>query len=348
MQWPLIRNIPPRMNFIYVRFAGVLGTLSLILCLLSLVAAFTGGLRENPIQVYQQAEGSPLARLGTVLGHGFNLGIDFRGGTAATIQSPEPIDFAAMRALATEIGEGGGGVQGASCRPTDSPPYCAILSFESGDRGSHMVDLLRARLGEVAPGATVVNVDVVGSAVSEELFAGGLIALGLATLLMMVYIWFRFEWQFGLGAAIGLLHDVILTLGLFSVMRYEFSLTIIAALLTIIGYSLNDTIVVYDRIRENLRKYKKMPLSDLIDLSLNETLARTIMTGVTTVMALVALLYLGGDALSGFAIAMIVGILIGTYSSIYVCAPILLLWGVGRSREGGKRDAGKAQPAAGG
>ncbi len=344
MQWPLIRNIPPRMNFKYVRFATFLGALSLVLVVGSLLAAFTGGLRENPVQVYQEAEGSPLNRLGVVLSHGFNLGIDFRGGTAATIESPQPIDFAAVRALASEIGEGSGGVQGVSCRPTDSPPYCAILDFESGDRGSHMVDELRARLGEAAPGAHIISVDVVGSAVSEELFANGLIALGLATLLMMIYIWFRFEWQFGLGAAIGLLHDVILTLGLFSVMRYEFTLEIIAALLTIIGYSLNDTIVVYDRIRENLRKYKKMPLSDLIDLSLNETLARTIMTGVTTLMALFALLYLGGAALSGFAIAMIVGILIGTYSSIYVCAPILLLWGVGRSRDGGKQGAA-AKPA---
>ena len=345
MHWPLIKNIPTRMNLKYVRFALFLGILSVVLCVASLLAAFTGGLRENPIQVYQEAEGSPLNRIGVVMSHGFNLGIDFRGGTAVMVEAPDEIDLGALRALAGRLSEGSVEVQGTSCRPVDAPPYCAMLSFETGDQGSLVVDNLRQQLGGVITGARVINVDVVGSKVSEELFAGGLIALGLAMLLMMVYIWFRFEWQFGLGAAIGLFHDVILTLGLFSVMRFEFTLTIIAALLTIIGYSLNDTIVVYDRIRENLRKYKKMPLRDLIDLSLNETLARTIMTGVTTLAALVALLYLGGEALSGFAIAMIFGILIGTYSSIYVAAPILLLWGVGRSRGGQDKTAPTPQGA---
>ncbi|MBK8544170.1 MAG: protein translocase subunit SecF [Caulobacteraceae bacterium] len=147
---------------------------------------------------------------------------------------------------------------------------------------------------------------------------------------MLVYIWFRFEWYFGLGGVMALFHDVILTLGLFSFFRLEFTLTIIAALLTIIGYSMNDTVVVFDRLRENLRKYKKMPLGELVDLSLNETLSRTIITGCTALFALIGLFYFGGEALSGFAIAMIFGIIIGTYSSLYVAAPAILLWGAKR------------------
>lgn len=178
-----------------------------------------------------------------------------------------------------------------------------------------------------------------------ELFTGGLTALGLAIVLMLVYIWFRFEWQFGVGAILGLFHDVILTLGLFSVLRMEFTLTIIAALLTIIGYGINDTVVVFDRLRENLRKYKKMPLGELVDLTINETLSRTIMTGVTALMSLVVLYFLGGEALSGFAIAMIFGIIVGTYSSVYVAAPAILIWGVKRGREGDKR-AEAPQPVA--
>jgi SecD/SecF fusion protein len=162
-------------------------------------------------------------------------------------------------------------------------------------------------------------------------------------LLMLAYIWFRFEWQFGVGAMLGLIHDVILTLGVFSFFRFEFTLTIIAALLTIIGYGINDTVVVFDRIRENLRKYKKMPLGELVDLSLNETLSRTIITGCTAVFALIGLLFLGGEALSGFAIAMLFGIICGTYSSLYVAAPAILLWGVGRAREGGSEPRGAPQ-----
>lgn len=337
--WPLIRIIPKKTNFKFVSFAGFFAALSILATVVSLVSMFTGGLRENPIAVYRQAEGSPIARLGEVLGHGFNLGIDFRGGIAMLIEAPNPIDIGELRALGARVQEGGAEVQGATCRPTDSPPYCAILSLGVTDGGSEVVEAVRAGLPTVAEGARIANVDAVSGKVSEELFTGGLIALGLAILLMLIYIWFRFEWQFGLGAVIGLFHDVILTLGMFSVFRLEFDLTIIAALLTIIGYSMNDTVVVYDRIRENLRKYKRMRLGELIDLSLNETLSRTIMTGCTALMALVGLLILGGEALSGFAIAMIFGIIIGTYSSIYVAAPAILIWGVKRGREGEQREA---------
>jgi preprotein translocase SecF subunit len=342
--WPLIRLLPKQTKFKYVMFAGFFGALSIIACVASLASMFTGGLRENPIEIYQQAEGSPLARVGAVMERGFNLGIDFRGGIAILVEAPNPIDASALRALGDRVQDGGSEVQRTSCRPVDAPPYCAILSLGVTEGGSDAVEAVRAGLPTVADGARIANVDAVSGKVSEELFSGGLIALGLAILLMLIYIWFRFEWQFGLGAVLGLFHDVILTLGMFSFFRIEFTLTIIAALLTIIGYSMNDTVVVYDRIRENMRKYKRMPLGNLIDLSLNETLSRTIMTGCTALMALIGLLVLGGEALSGFAIAMIFGILIGTYSSLYVAAPAILIWGVKRGREGGGQQ-GAAEPA---
>jgi preprotein translocase subunit SecF len=337
--WPLIRLLPKKTNLTYVKFAGFAAFVSIALCAVSIVSIFTGGLRQNPIEIYQEAEGSPLARIGAIMEHGFNLGIDFRGGTSLLIEAPTPIDQEALRALGQRAQEGDIEVQGTTCRPENAPPYCAILNFETAPDQSATVERIRAGLGSVAEGARVANVESVSGKVSEELFAGGLMALGLAILLMLIYIWFRFEWQFGVGAILGLFHDVILTLGLFSILRMEFTLTIIAALLTIIGYGINDTVVVFDRLRENLRKYKKMPLGELIDLSLNETLSRTIITGVTAVMALIGLIFLGGEALSGFAIAMLFGIIVGTYSSLYVAAPAILIWGVKRGREGETREA---------
>ncbi len=246
--------------------------------------------------------------------------------------------------MGQRVQEGDVEVQGTTCRPTNGPPYCAVLNFETTERGSEIVEAIRSGLPSIAEGARIINVDAVSAKVSEELFSGGLIALGLSILLMLIYIWFRFEWQFGLGGVMALFHDVILTLGLFSVFRLEFTLTIIAALLTIVGYSMNDTVVVFDRMRENLRKYKKMPLGELVDLSLNETLSRTIITGCTALFALIGLLYFGGEALSGFAIAMIFGIIVGTYSSLYVAAPAILLWGVKRG-EGDPKRAAAPQPA---
>lgn len=342
--WPLIRLLPKKTNFTYVKFAGFAAILSIVGVGASLASMFSGGLRENPIAVYQQAEGSPLARVGAIMERGFNLGIDFRGGTSILIEAPGRINEDALRVLGDRVQDGDIEVQGSTCADTAPPgSHCAYLNFESTERGSEIVEAIRAGLGEVAQGARIANVDAVSAKVSEELFSGGLIALGLAILLMLVYIWFRFEWQFALGGVLALFHDVILTLGIFSIFRIEFTLTIIAALLTIIGYSMNDTVVVFDRIRENLRKYKKMPLGELIDLSLNETLSRTIITGCTALFALIGLLYLGGEALWGFAVAMIFGIIIGTYSSLYVAAPAILLWGVKRGREGEAR--GKPQTA---
>ena len=337
--WPLIRLLPKKTNFTYVKFASFAAFLSVAAVTGSLVSMFTGGFQANPVALFQQAEGSTIARIGAVMERGFDLGIDFRGGSSILLESPTEIDLARLRALGGRLQEGGVEVQGTTCRPVDAPPYCAVINFEATEGGSQTVEALRAQLPTIAEGARIANVDVVSGRVSEELFSGGLIALGLAILLMLIYIWFRFEWHFGLGGVMALFHDVILTLGLFSVFRIEFNLTIIAALLTIIGYSMNDTVVVFDRLRENLRKYKRMPLGQLVDLSLNETLSRTIITGATALFALIGLYYFGGEALRGFAIAMIFGIIVGTYSSLYVAAPAILIWGIRRGREGETRTA---------
>lgn len=172
--------------------------------------------------------------------------------------------------------------------------------------------------------------DVVGPRVSGELLRGGITAVVLAIGMMLLYIWFRFEWQFSLGAILALAHDVTLTLGVFAFTQIDFNLAIIAAILTIVGYSMNDTVVVYDRVRENLRKYKKRDLGEVLDLSINETLSRTMMTSVTTLLVLVILYFFGGTVLRGFTFAMIFGVLIGTYSSIFVASPLLLAIGVKR------------------
>ena len=185
--------------------------------------------------------------------------------------------------------------------------------------------------------------ETVSGKVSGELRRKGTIAVLLALGLVLAYIWFRFEWQFGVGAVAALLHDVILTIGLFSLVQIEFNLAIIAAILTIVGYSLNDTVIVYDRIRENLRKYKKRPLAEVINLSINDTLSRTILTSVTTLLALLSLYILGGPGLEGFAFAMIWGVIVGTYSSIFVASPMLLLL---KLRRGGRLEVRDGKPLA--
>jgi preprotein translocase SecF subunit len=334
--WPLIKLLPQRTHFHFVRLAALAAFLSIAAVLATFVSIATGGFRTNPIAIMQSAEGTPLQRAQIILSHGFNLGIDFKGGTLIELEAPLPIDLARVRAGASALALGDVQVQ------AFGDPTRALVRFESPSSrdAAQVVADVRARLAATVDSVRFPRVEVVGPKVSGELFASGLIALGLAIVVMLIYIWFRFEWQFGLGAVLALFHDVILTLGLFSVFRLEFTLTIIAALLTIIGYSMNDTVVVFDRIRENLRKFKRMQLGEVVDLSINETLSRTIITGCTALLALVGLLYFGGEALSGFAIAMIFGIVIGTYSSVYVAAPAILLWGV-------KRGEGDASPAAG-
>ena len=210
-------------------------------------------------------------------------------------------------------------------------------------------DLVVATLQEVFPQGDLENPawevlrkENVGPKVSHELLRAGLTALIVALAFMLVYIWFRFELQFSIGAVLALVHDIILTIGVFSLLQIDFNLTTIAALLTIIGYSMNDTVVVYDRVREELRKYKKMPLKDLINMSLNRTLSRTVLTSGTTLLALISIYTLGGEVLRGFSFALIWGIIVGTYSSIFVASALLLHTGLKRDRKADQQDAEKS------
>ncbi|MFZ2030051.1 MAG: protein translocase subunit SecF [Vitreimonas sp.] len=341
MPWPLIKLMPKETHFKFVRFAILAAFLSIIAVTGSFVSMFTGGFRDNPIAVFQQAQGDPLARIGAVMARGFNLGIDFRGGTRMEISSPgRRIDSATLQQGLGTLRLGDVEVQ------NFSDASRATVTFQTpGANPSAVVEQVRARIGQLVPNVVFGSVDAVSGKVSEELFAGGLIALGLAIVLMLIYIAFRFEFQFGVGAVFALFHDTILTLGVFSFFRIEFTLTIIAALLTIIGYSMNDTVVVFDRLRENLKKYKKMSLSDVIDLSTNETLSRTMITSLTALLSAIALWTVGGETLRGFAIAMTFGIIIGTYSSIYVAAPAILLWHSRRGRGPSQESAPVVQGA---
>lgn len=299
--WPFIKLLPHKTNFHFVKYALPAGILSLVLCVASIVACFYPGLE---------------------------MGIDFKGGAVMEMTAPagQSIDAGKVREAMNNLDLGEVQVQNID------GDQRAIVRFQVPENEDQTAVVTRVQkgitdaVGQVAFSGT----SVVGSKVSGELFTSGLLALGAAILLMFGYIWFRFEPQFGFGAIAGLVHDVILTFGLIVLFKLEFSLNMVAAILTVIGYSMNDTVVVFDRLRENLRKYKTMPLREVIDLSINETLSRTIITGVTAVMVLAALAIFGGEALFGFSIALMAGIIIGTYSSIYVGAPIILLWGVKR------------------
>ena len=306
--WPLIKLLPQKTNFRFVRYAKIAGVLSVILCVASIIGCFYPGL---------------------------NMGIDFRGGASLEVAKPagQVIQLDAVRGAVNELGLGDVQVQGIARRDTNvEDGSTAIVRFqvpEDKDQ-TQVVQRVESAISQAAGEVTYSGVSVVGSKVSGELFTSGLMALAAAIVLMFAYIWFRFEPQFGFGAVAGLLHDVILVFGLIVVMKLEFSLNMVAAILTVIGSSMNDTVVVFDRLRENLRKYKTMPLREVIDLSINETLSRTIITGLTAVMVLAALAFYGGEALFGFSVALMFGIVVGTYSSIYVGAPIILLWGVKR------------------
>ena len=281
---------------------------------------------------------------------GLNLGIDFVGGTVIEIKTPQVQPIESVRSEVSSLDLGNVAVQefGSPDRfmirvPLQdaveaSEPVADVVDTEveaaaavAGEQAQQQVVRIdRAALDAAFAGVIYERTDVVGPVVSSELARSGSIAVIAAVLLMLVYIWFRFEWQFSLGAVVALTHDVILTIGVFAITQIEFNLPIIAAILTIVGYSMNDTVVVYDRVRENLRKYKKMPLSELLDLSINDTLSRTTMTSVTTLLALGSLYVFGGEAIRGFTFAMMWGVVVGTYSSIFVAAPILLLTGVKR------------------
>ena len=261
---------------------------------------------------------------------GLNFGIDFRGWTLVEIQSRSgPANISDLRSKIGGLGLGDVQIQEFGA-PTD-----VLIRVERQPGGEkeqqQVVAKIRSALGD---SVDYRRTEVVGPTVSEELKINGTIAVLTAMLAVLIYIWFRFEWQFSVGAVAALAHDVLLTIGVFSLLQLEFNLSIIAAILTIVGYSLNDTVVVYDRIRENLRKFKKMDLEELLNLSINETLSRTILTSVTTLIALGSLYAFGGEVIRGFTFAMIWGVVVGTYSSIFIAAPVLLMLGVKRDWSG--------------
>ena len=251
-----------------------------------------------------------------------NYGIDFKGGTTVEYQSKSgDADLADIRSRLTDLNLGDVQVIEFG-KPTD-----VLVRIETQGGGDNAEQSALAKVRSVMDeDYSFRRQEVVGPTVSGELAQAGTIAVIASLLAIMVYIWFRFEWQFALGAVMATLHDVILTIGMFALFQIEFSLSSIAAILTIVGYSLNDTVVVYDRIRENLRKYKKKPIRELLDMSINDTLSRTVLTSMTTLLALFALYFLGGEVLSGFTFAMIFGVLVGTYSSIFIAAPLLILF----------------------
>jgi preprotein translocase SecF subunit len=256
---------------------------------------------------------------------GLNLGIDFRGGILFEVRTDGTADIGGLRRQLGDLGLGEVSLQEFGAADD------LLIRLEEPAGGDPARQAAIARVKEsLGPGVQIRRIEVVGPQVSAELFRDALYALSAALLSIMAYLWFRFEWQFGLAGVLSLLHDVIAIVGVFALMGYEFNLTIVAALMTIAGYSINDSVVVFDRVRENLRKYKTMPFVDLLDLSINQTLSRTFLTGLTTIFVLLSLYFLGGEVLRGFSFAMLFGILIGTYSSVFVAVPLLIHLNVGR------------------
>ncbi len=255
-----------------------------------------------------------------------NFGIDFKGGTLIELKKDNDLTIAEIRSQLSGLNIGDIQIQ------TFGSDNIILIRIENSSNlvanaDMSTIELIRSNLGD---DITIQRTEIVGPKVSSELIQKGIIAIVIAVFLMLFYIWIRFEWQFSIGAVTALIHDVIITMGIFSLLQIEFNLSIIAALLTIIGYSMNDTVVVYDRIRENLRKYKQMNIYELINQSLNETMSRTLLTSVTTLLALFSLYFLGGEVLRGFTLAMIIGVFIGTYSSIFIASQMILYLNVKR------------------
>ncbi|APX90731.1 protein-export membrane protein SecF [Brevirhabdus pacifica] len=274
---------------------------------------------------------------------GLNFGIDFRGGTTIRTHAEQSVDVGAYRDALQPLNLGDISITEVF-DPTKPDQNVTQIRIEAQDGDESVTAETISRIEEALtaldPSITFPSVESVGPKVSGELVQSAVLAVLLAIGAVLFYIWLRFEWQFSVGAVAALVHDVTLTIGIFSLLQIKFDLAIIAALLTIVGYSLNDTVVVFDRMRENLRKYKKRSLREVLNLSVNETLSRTVMTSVTTLIALISLFVLGGDVIRGFVFAMIWGVIVGTYSSVFVATAILLYLGV-------KRDWSKPDNTAG-
>ena len=299
---PALRIVPDDTRFDFIRFRRISFPISAVLSLMA---------------------------IGLYFSHGLNFGIDFKGGTLLEIQQKNgPADIAQLRSTLGGLGLGDVQLQ-LFGGPSDV--LIRLAQQPGGDAEQQAaVQKVRQALGD---SVEYRRVEVVGPRVSSELLAFGTVGLILAILGILIYLWFRFEWQFALGAMVANVHDIVLTIGFMSIAQIDFDLTSIAALLTILGYSLNDTVVIYDRIREILRRYKKMPMPELLNLSINSTLSRSIITHVTVTLALLALLLFGGKAIHSFTATMMFGVvLVGTYTSIFIAAPILIYLGVGENR----------------
>jgi preprotein translocase SecF subunit len=277
-----------------------------------------------------------------VITRGLNLGIDFQGGVLLEVRTPGPADLGAMRAALGRLDLGDISLQTAGGEDQVMIRAKAPEGDEAAQRQA--VERIKGAIDQtVGSGVSYLRAEFVGPKVSQELLMDGVWAVLVSFLGVLVYLWFRFEWQYGVGAILALIHDVSSCIGVYALFGIEFNLTSVAAVLTIVGTSLNDTVVIYDRVRENLRRYKAMPLEQLLDRSINETLPRTLATALTTLLALVALYLFGGDVIRGFTIIMIWGLVVGTYSTIYVATPVLYYMRL-RGSERPQRPA--AQPAA--
>ena len=297
----LLKLVPDNTNIRFLRWRVPFYTISLLLMAASLALVFTKGL---------------------------NLGVDFVGGQSIRVTFAEQTaPVAQVREEIDALGYGEPIIQRVG-DPNQLTIRMKLPNDAEEGLANRMVRDMQSTLEKHHPGVEIGSARAVSGKVSDELFRSGMIALALAMLGISIYIWVRFEWQFGIGALFALAHDVTLTLGMFALTGMEFDLNIVAAILTLIGYSLNDTIVIYDRIRENLKKYRKMPLPELLDLSVNETLSRTVVTSSSVLITLVALLLLGPDVIFGFTAAITLGIFVGTYSSVYMATPILVWLGV--------------------
>ena len=266
---------------------------------------------------------------------GLNFGIDFQGGTTIRTESTKIVDVGAYRKTLEGLDLGDVSINEVFDPSFRTDQHVAMVRIAALDGYEAVtpetLDKVKAAMTAMDPAITFPSVESVGPKVSGELIYSSILAVAITSVGIALYIWLRFEWQFALGGVLALLHDVFITIGIFALFQLKFDLTIIAALLTILGYSINDTVVVFDRLRENLVKYKKMPLKDVMNLSVNETLSRTLMTSITTLIAVGSMLVFGGDVIRGFSFAIFMGVLLGTYSSVYVAKNIVLILGLDRS-----------------
>jgi len=275
---------------------------------------------------------------------GLNFGIDFQGGTTIRTESVQPVDVGAYREALAPLDLGDVSITEVfdpAFRPDQNVAMVRIQAQDGVEAVTpETIAALEGALRTVDPAISFPSVESVGPKVSAELIWQALLAVAAGAVGILIYIWARFEWQFAVGTVTALIHDVVVTVGVFALFQLKFDLTIVAALLTILGYSVNDTVVVFDRLRENLIKYKTMPLREMMNLTANETLSRTLMTASTTLIALTALLIFGGDVIRGFVFAMLFGVVVGTYSTLYVAKNIVLFLGLDRDKPKKDRDAG--------